>query len=103
MVEAVFKALKDWGVAKDIVAMCFDTTSSNSGRLNGACTLLEEKLGRMLLRLACRHYIYEIYLRAAFEAYFPGILAPTVAMFNRFKAEWKNIDKLTFEPAIQRT
>lgn len=101
MAEAVFKALKDWKATEGVVAMCFDTTSSNSGRLNGACTLLEEKLERMLLRLACRHHVYEIYLRAAFEVHFPGTSGPTVAMFDRFKAEWKHIDKSKFEPGIQ--
>lgn len=34
MAETVFKTVTNWKIEKDIVAMCFDTTSS--GRLNGA-------------------------------------------------------------------
>lgn len=92
MAEAVYTALQEWGVTENIVAMCFDTTSSNTGRINGACTLLEEKLERMLLKLACRHHVYEIFLRAAYEAKFPGTSGPTVPLFERFKTAWKKID-----------
>lgn len=101
MAEAVYQTLTDWKATKGVVAMCFDTTNSNAGRMNGACTLLESKLQRNLLKLACRHHVYEIYLRAAFEAHFPGTSAPTVALFERFKSEWKNIDTTKFEPGIR--
>ena len=41
---AVFGAIQDWGLAHSIRAMCFDTISSNTGRIAGACVLLEQKL-----------------------------------------------------------
>lgn len=41
---AVFEAIEDWGLANSISAMCFDTTSSNTGRIACACILLEQKL-----------------------------------------------------------
>jgi len=37
-------------------AMSFDTTAANTGHINGACTLLQQKLKRYLLWLASRHY-----------------------------------------------
>lgn len=64
MSEAVFLTLANWNATDDIVAMSFDTTHSNSGEFRGAAVLLERKLGRSLLKLACRHHIYEVMLRA---------------------------------------
>ena len=52
--EAVYDALIDWNVTPQVQAMSFDTTSSNTGKDKGACSLLEVKLGRKLLHLACR-------------------------------------------------
>ena len=48
---AVYTLLKDWSVADHVKAMCFDTTSSNTGHRAGACILLEQKLERDLLYL----------------------------------------------------
>lgn len=101
MAAAAFKLLKDWAATNGVVAMCFDTTSSNTGRLKGACVLLEIKLQRTLLWLACRHHVYEIFLRSAYEAYFPGTKAPTVAIFRAFKSQWNELDKTKFEPGIR--
>lgn len=36
--DAVVNCLKDWNVADNVKAMCFDTTSSNTGIHNGAFT-----------------------------------------------------------------
>ena len=38
--SAVYSAIEDWGITENIRAMCFDTTSSNAGRMAGACVLL---------------------------------------------------------------
>lgn len=65
------------------------------------CISLEHKLGRSLLRLACRHHKYEVYLRGAFESKFPDTSVPIVLVFSRFKATWQNIDKTKYEPGIR--
>jgi hypothetical protein len=44
MAAASFDSTESWGVTQNIVALSFDTTSSNTGRLNGACVLLNIKL-----------------------------------------------------------
>lgn len=80
MADAVFAALKEWNCFNDIVAMCFDTTIANTGRFIGACTILQQKLMRFFLWLACRHQVYEIFLRAAYEAKFPGTSGTNVAI-----------------------
>ena len=42
--DAVINALKEWGIDDTVRALCFDTTSSNTGRLAGACVLIEQGL-----------------------------------------------------------
>lgn len=44
MADAIYELLIDWSVDDNIVACCFDTTASNTGRLTGASILLEQKL-----------------------------------------------------------
>ncbi|XP_074096012.1 uncharacterized protein LOC141525415 [Cotesia typhae] len=61
--EVIFETLNEWNVTDSIVGMCFDTTSVNTGDKSGACILLEEKLNKELLYLACRHHIFEIMLK----------------------------------------
>ena len=42
--EAVKSILDDWGLDKQCVSMCFDTTASNTGKFNGVCIILQECL-----------------------------------------------------------
>lgn len=50
--SAVYDILLEWSLEDKIQAMVVDTTASNTGQLNGACILLEQKLDRQLLLLA---------------------------------------------------
>lgn len=100
MAEAVFTALSNWNATNDIVAMSFDTTSSNSGQWNGAAVLLERKLNKNLLKLACRHHIYEVVLRAVFEEKLGKTTGPVVTMFKNFREQWSKIDQTKFKPGI---
>ncbi|KAF2885905.1 hypothetical protein ILUMI_20268, partial [Ignelater luminosus] len=61
--NAVFNTLEKWGLVHKVQAFVFDT-SSNTDRFNGGCTLLEMKLGRNILFLACRLHIFELVLQA---------------------------------------
>ena len=42
--NAVYQALKDWRVQDSVQALCFDTSSANTGRINGACVMIEQLL-----------------------------------------------------------
>jgi hypothetical protein len=98
--RAIIDALQEWGVSEAVAAMCFDTTAANTGRRNGTCVLLEQKLGRDLLYLACRHHVMELLLAAAFEATMGGTSGPDVLLFKRFQGRWESIDPTSFEPGI---
>lgn len=93
---AVKKLLDDWKITCHVCGMVFDTTRSNTGKDNGACRLLEKKLDKDLLNLACRHHIYEIILREAFKTSFGGTSGPDVLQFNRFQDNWTNINATKF-------
>lgn len=65
--------------------MSFDTTSSNTGAKRGACTLLETKLGKQLLHLACRHHVFELVLEAVFSKCMGPSTGPDILLFKRFQ------------------
>ena len=54
--NACITQVRDWGAEGAIVALCFDTTSSNTGRIRGAAIRLHSELGVPLLYLGCRHH-----------------------------------------------
>lgn len=91
--SAVYDAINKWGLKDSVQALCCDTTASNTGRLNGACVLLEKKMDKDLLYLPCRHHIYELILRSVFEAKIPQItVSPDIPMFKNFRKDWIKIN-----------
>lgn len=91
--NAVYNALIDWEITKNVEFLCFDTTASNTGRLNGACVLIEQKLNKDLIYLPCRHHIYELVLRSVFEAKISqSVKSPNIPLFEEFRANWIHID-----------
>ncbi|XP_074111077.1 uncharacterized protein LOC141535152 [Cotesia typhae] len=99
--SAIIKTVKQWDINTDnIKALCSDTTASNTGIRNGACVLVEKALSRKLLYLPCRHHIFEIVLRSAFEVYWPASSGPNVPIYQRFKKKWDEIDQSNFTAGI---
>lgn len=98
--SAVFDEISGWELLEHIQAICFDTTASNTGPFKGASALLEQKLGRQLLYLPCRHHIMELILRAVFELKLTKSPSPNVSLFERFKAQWKDLEQHEISPGI---
>ena len=91
--EGVCQTLQEWGIADKVKATSFDSTSSDTGRLSGACVLLENKLDKRMLHLACRHLIHELIAEKAFEAAMKiPSTGPNIKLFQRFAPAWKSID-----------
>lgn len=91
--SAIYDTLKEWSLLDKVQAFVFDTTASNTGRLNGACHLLEQKLDRDILYLACRHHVYEIVLQGVFtEVKLATSTGPDILLFIKFRKEWNTID-----------
>lgn len=78
--------------------MCCDITASNTGRLNGACVLLEQKLERELVLFDCHHHLYELVLKCVFETKIHQITStPDITMFKKFRDNWKTINPAAIE------
>jgi hypothetical protein len=93
---AVKRLLDEWNLSDRVGALCFDTTASNTGKKVGACVLLEKKLQRNVLHLACRHHIIELLMGSAFEQTVGGSSGPAIQLFKRFREQWHNINKESF-------
>ncbi|CAH0562945.1 unnamed protein product [Brassicogethes aeneus] len=90
--EAVHELLQSWNCDSVVFGMCFDTTASNTGRLNGACTILEHLIGRNLLRMACRHHMFEVLLSDAFNVCFGPSTGPDIIFLKRFRDSWSKLN-----------
>ena len=83
--NAVYEQLVSWKCDSVIIGMCFDTTASNTGRVQGACTLLEAAVGRHLLWMSCRHHMLEVLLSDTFAVCFRPSTGPDILIFKRFR------------------
>ena len=86
---------KDWKLLDNLWAMVFDTTATNTGVENGACTIFEvELIKKKLLWLACRHHIDEVVLKSEFEYLFGSSSSPQNPCFTQFRDHvWPLLDK----------
>ncbi|KAG7165322.1 hypothetical protein Hamer_G007126 [Homarus americanus] len=89
--RATARAIEDWSCASNVKALCFDTTSSNIGRVQGAVVHLEALLEKQLLRLGCRHHVMELVVRAAASNIFGKTSAPTDPLFQTLKKRWSQL------------
>ncbi|CAH1101153.1 unnamed protein product [Psylliodes chrysocephalus] len=96
--KAVLNAFYDWNVDEKVQIMCCDTTVFNTGRLKGACVLLEQKSDRELVRFACRHHVYELVLKCVLEAKIHQITSSSdIKMLTKFRYNWKTINLAAIE------
>jgi len=96
--ENVFQLLMNWGINDSVIAVFCDTIASNTGRLKGACVLLEQHLKKDMLYLMCRHHIYELVLRCVFEEKCGITSGPNIPLFKKFQEYWSNINTSNFNP-----
>lgn len=100
MAEAIYEAVTDWKLENWIRSICFDTTSSNTGRKNGACVLIELMLGKNLLHLACRHHVHEIMLEEVFLVTMGPSTGPDIGIFKRFKSHWSKMALVDYKTGL---
>ena len=80
--NAIKNMLDEWDFQELCLGMCFDTTTSNTGKFSGACILLEAILGCPLLWTACRHYVLEIILSNVAKLVFGPSVDPKIDCLN---------------------
>lgn len=97
---AVDRALDQWECKQEVVAQVSDTTGTNTGYNKGAAHYIEQKLGRKLIYLACRHHLLEIIPKHLFDKLIEKSSSPDLgALCKRFETSWPNIDQTAFSPA----
>ncbi|XP_076298843.1 uncharacterized protein LOC143217957 [Lasioglossum baleicum] len=99
--SAVHNLVEEWDLGEKVQALCCDTTSSNMGRFQGTCVLLENLFERQLIYFPCRHHIYEIILRSAYDEKLEKSSGPNVPIFKHFQAVWPQINKANFIAGIE--
>lgn len=99
--NAVLSLVNEWKLADRIHFMCFDTTASNTGIRNGACKIIEDKLGKPLIGLACRHHIIRLIVSNVFKCTMEQKTSgPEICIFQKFQTCWDDIDKSKFKSGI---
>ncbi|ESN93227.1 hypothetical protein HELRODRAFT_181161 [Helobdella robusta] len=82
--DAVHEHINSLKCESMVIGMCFDTTASNTGKLNGACTLLEKAMGRNLLWMACRYHMFEVLLADVFNVCLGPSTGQEILFFKSF-------------------
>src|SRR6218665_375509 len=112
MADVMIEVLSEWGVKNCIKALSFDTTSSNTGRKNGACVLVKcssrKKLSTWLVDIISmkfflkRHSALQWGLPLDLTFYFSDFkISSDFKNFKRFKAFWTNILISNFKSGIE--
>ena len=96
--EAVINVLKGREVKVQVLAVVFDTTSTNTSAELGACKFIEEYVGRPVLWVACRHHIAELVVTEAYlKIWNIKTTGPKEPMCEKLRKEWVNIkDKVDY-------
>lgn len=97
---AVADLVESWNLVDRIIGLCFDTCTTNTGRIQGTCTRLEQRFEKNLLYFACRHHIPEIILQSVSIKCLGPTCGPETAVFKAFNTTWKNLDHTKFKPGI---
>ena len=59
--EGAVEGLQELGVLQRVCGITYDTTPSNSSVLVGTAALLEEELGKALVKAPCRRHIRDLF------------------------------------------
>lgn len=95
--SAIHETILSWNLGEKIKYMSFDTTAANTGSRNGACILLQQKMEKDLLWLACRHHIMELMLEAVVLFAVGPSSGPDILIFKRFKNNWAGLKQDDFK------
>ncbi len=92
LAKVTTELLDEWGCTNTVVGMTFDTTSSNTGQVTAGCISLQLALKKVMLWLACRHHIGEVFLTHVFKALKIEVSkSPDVTVFVRFKENFESL------------
>lgn len=73
----------EWDVIAFIKGLGMDTTSTNTGRYNGACVKFEQYFNKKLIWFACRHHIAELVLGSILTLWEGNSKSPEIQVLQR--------------------
>ncbi|KAK3920709.1 Aspartate--tRNA ligase [Frankliniella fusca] len=98
----VVSCLHKWECADDVVALCSDTPTGNTGYKMGTATRIEKALGKPLLYLACRHHMLELIPKGLFDKLFEKSSSPDIGVLCKaLQGKWDTMDHTAFTPGVQ--
>lgn len=94
----IWQTLKLWSSVENVVAFSFDTTSTN-GKCPRRLYIIEWKIwvqkgSKNILRLACRHHVYEIFWVQPFNSYWASPILG--GEFLELQGKWQTKDQNKF-------
>lgn len=92
-VMAVSKTVEMLGITDKIQTLCPDTTSRNTGRVNGTCTYLEKSFIRELRYFVSRHPIFKLVLRNISDLMMGATYAPDITFSTHLQKTKPNSKK----------
>ena len=96
MAVNIQNVLEYYDIAENIIAICADTTASNTGSKNGAIVILSQVLGQPFIWFLCRHHIAEIHISWCFKALFKErTVGPSKQVYKDFQHKWS-----TYQPIL---
>lgn len=98
--NAVYETAVSWNICDQVKCMSFDTTAANTGSWKGACILLQQKMQKDMLWLACHHHILEIMLEAVVVLSLGVSQGPDILLFKQFQKQWSAINTADYQPAL---
>lgn len=97
----LIRLIDEFHLRSRIVGLVCDTENVNTGHISGVCVQVESHLESDVLRLMCRHHIYELVLKSVFEETFGTSVGPTIiATFRPLRDKWDEIkwNGFVYEP-----
>lgn len=95
--DTVHEHIVEWNLLDAIIAVCTDTTSSNTGIHHGSVVLFQQLMKRNMLYFACRHHVDEVMIGGVFVKLFGESSGPSPDMFDNFKRDWHAVDQASFK------
>jgi len=89
---AIQSILEYYELSDQIIGVCTDTTSSNTGKEKGAIrNIVVHALERPVLWLMCRHHIYERHVAHVMRIILGPTKGPSKGLYTQLKAIWPEI------------
>lgn len=95
--DTVYEHVTEWKLLKSIVAVCTDTTASNTDTSNGSVVLFQQLANRNMIYFACRHHVDEVTIGGVFIGLFGESSGPSPEMLEYFKNDWHLINQASFK------